>query len=213
MSILRYTASLDNTITNAFEENLSTRGTGSNMGASDILEVFSIYGQETSSSSELSRILIEFPITEIKSDENSGILPTNGVTWKLKLYNAPHFNSVPKSYELKVSAVSADWEEGTGLDMESYSDLTNDGIGSNWVNAKERTAATATIVASTPGSLSNAATFTLTNAAGTTTTYRINGGGSGTDTDDYQTQPGGTAGSTIEVFLDLLAQSLMSLRL
>ena len=152
MSILRYTASLDNTITNAFEENLSTRGTGSNMGASDILEVFSIYGQETSSSSELSRILIEFPITEIKSDENSGILPTNGVTWKLKLYNAPHFNSVPKSYELKVSAVSADWEEGTGLDMESYSDLTNDGIGSNWVNAKERTAATATIVASTPGS-------------------------------------------------------------
>ena len=42
MSILRYTASLDNTITNAFEENLTTRGTGSNMGLADTLEVFSI---------------------------------------------------------------------------------------------------------------------------------------------------------------------------
>jgi len=90
-----------------------------------------------------------------------------------------------------------------GLDMENYSDLTEDDVGSNWLNRKKRTAATATIVASTPGSLSNAATFTLTNAAGTTTTYRINGGGSGTGTDDYQTQPGGTAGSTIEVFFRL----------
>ena len=61
MSILRYTASLDNTITNAFEENLTTRGTGSNMGASDVLETFSIYAQATSASVELSRILIQFP--------------------------------------------------------------------------------------------------------------------------------------------------------
>ena len=45
MAIKKYIAEKDNTITNAFESNLSTRGTGSNMGASDILEVFSIYGQ------------------------------------------------------------------------------------------------------------------------------------------------------------------------
>ena len=44
MAIKKYIAEKDNTITNAFESNLSTRGTGSNMGASDILEVFSIYG-------------------------------------------------------------------------------------------------------------------------------------------------------------------------
>ena len=43
MAVKRYWAQSDNTITNAFEENLTTRGTGSNMGASDILEVFSIY--------------------------------------------------------------------------------------------------------------------------------------------------------------------------
>lgn len=135
MSILRYTASLDNTITNAFEENLTTRGTGSNMGASDILEVFSIYGQATSSSAELSRVLIQFPLSQATSDRNAGLLPASGsVTWKLKLYNAPHYTTTPRSYDLKVSAVSASWEEGTGLDMEQYTDLTNDGIGSNWIN-------------------------------------------------------------------------------
>lgn len=135
MSILRYTASLDNTITNAFEENLTTRGTGSNMGASDILEVFSIYGQASSVSSELSRILIQFPLSQATSDRNAGLLPASGsVTWKLKLYNAPHYTTTPRSYDLKVSAVSASWEEGTGLDMEHYTDLTKDGIGSNWIN-------------------------------------------------------------------------------
>jgi len=135
MSILRYTASLDNTITNAFEENLSTRGTGSNMGASDILETFSIYGQGTSTSVELSRILIQFPTTQITTDRSAGTLPASGsVTWKLKMYNAAHYETVPSSYTLQVSAVSASWEEGLGLDMESYSDLTEDDVGSNWLN-------------------------------------------------------------------------------
>ena len=45
MAIKRYTANADNTITNAFEANLQTRGTGSNMGASDIVETFTIYQQ------------------------------------------------------------------------------------------------------------------------------------------------------------------------
>ena len=40
MAIKRYVAESDNTITNAFEANLTTRGTGSNMGAADVLEVF-----------------------------------------------------------------------------------------------------------------------------------------------------------------------------
>ena len=43
--IKRYYATKDNTITNAYAENLTTRGSDANMGASDILEVFSIYGQ------------------------------------------------------------------------------------------------------------------------------------------------------------------------
>ena len=166
MSILRYTASLDNTITNAFEENLTTRGTGSNMGASDILEVFSIYGQASDTSSELSRILIKFPTAQMTTDRASGILPASGsVTWKLKLYNAPNYNSTPSSYTLQVSAVSASWQEGTGLDMESYSDLTNDTTGSNWLNAiTSDVASTATITVN--GSPADKEVLTLTDTTG-----------------------------------------------
>ena len=47
MGVKRYVASKDTTITNAYKSNLSTRGTGSNMGAADVLELFSIYGQGT----------------------------------------------------------------------------------------------------------------------------------------------------------------------
>ena len=56
MGIKRYHALKDTTMTNAFDVALKNRATGSNMGASDILETFSIYGQETTSSTELSRI-------------------------------------------------------------------------------------------------------------------------------------------------------------
>ena len=40
MSIKRYLANKDNTITSAFKVNLSNRGTSANMGSSDILEIF-----------------------------------------------------------------------------------------------------------------------------------------------------------------------------
>ena len=65
MTIKRYFAEADNTITNAFQDNLTLRGTGSNMGASDILEVFSIYGQATSASSEVANTLVEFDISSV----------------------------------------------------------------------------------------------------------------------------------------------------
>ena len=75
MAIKKYIADKDNTITNAFDLNLSTRATGSNMGAADILEVFSIYGQETTSSIELSRALVQFPVSDVISDRAAGTVP------------------------------------------------------------------------------------------------------------------------------------------
>ena len=141
--IRRYFATKDNTITNAFEENLTTRGTGSNMGASDILEVFSIYGQVSNSSgfsNELARTLIQFDISSIETDRTSGLVPASGsVTWYLKMFNAPHIQTTPSNFTLQVAAISASWEEGYGLDMEFYEDLTKDGIGSNWINSSEGT--------------------------------------------------------------------------
>lgn len=135
MAIKRYFAEADNTITNAFKESLTTRGTGSNMGQADILEVFSIYAQESSTSTELARILLKFPVDDIQTDIDNGVIPSNGVTYHLKMFNARHPWTLPKNYDLEILAVSASWEEGNGLDMENYSDETYDGVGSNWVNA------------------------------------------------------------------------------
>ena len=120
MGIKKYIANKDNTITNAFRSNLTTRATGSNMGASDILETFSIYGQTYSSSSagvarsqELSRVLIQFPTADIEADRTAGSIPASGsVEFYLKVFNAKHSYTVPKNLKLIVAPVSSSWEEG-----------------------------------------------------------------------------------------------------
>ena len=134
MAIKRYFANKDNTITNAFRSDLVTRGTGSNMGRSDILEVFTLYGQANSSSAEVERILIEFKTLEIQTDRTQGLVPASGdVGFYLKLFNARHPFTLPSQYTLQVLAVSGAWQEGVGLDMEEYQDLTYDQLGSNFI--------------------------------------------------------------------------------
>jgi hypothetical protein len=124
MAIKRYFSNADTTITNAFRSNLSVRGVSGNMGQSDILEVFSIYAQTNASSSELSRILVQFPISDVVADRTNGLIPASGsVSWFLKLYNAKHSQTLPKDYTMTISAVSSSWNEGYGLDMEEYSDI------------------------------------------------------------------------------------------
>ena len=136
MAIKRYYATKDNTITNAYKSNLTTRGVSGNMGQSDILEVFSIYAQVSSSddglSSELARILIQFDTDSIDTDRTNGDIPASGsVSFFLKMYDAEHTQTTPKDYTLLVSAVSQSWEEGLGLDMEEYSDTDS----SNWISS------------------------------------------------------------------------------
>lgn len=132
MAFKKYFADADTTITNAFKANLSTRGISGNMGLSDILEVFSIFGQASSASSELSRVLVKFPVSDIVADRAAGTIPASGsVSWFLNLYNARHSQTVPKNYTLTVSAVSSSWDEGFGLDMEEYSDVGT----ANWIVA------------------------------------------------------------------------------
>ena len=136
MAIKKYFSNPDNTITNAFEANLQTRGTGANMGLSDILETFSIYGQGSSGSTELERILIEFPVSQITADRASNILPASGsVSFYLNMYNARSNQTLPRELNLVVLPISQSWQEGTGLDMEEYQDVTKGNPGSNWINA------------------------------------------------------------------------------
>ena len=137
MGIKKYYSNKDNTIVNAFEANLTTRGTGSNMGASDILEAFVIHGQTSASinaaNAEQSRIIIQFPIDSIQSDIDNAILPaeTGSIKFHLNLYNAPHGSTTPEDFTLDLNMLSQSWNEGRGLDMDNYSDL---GV-SNWISA------------------------------------------------------------------------------
>jgi len=128
MSIKRFKAVADTVITNAFEANLTSRGTGANMGAADILESFVIHGQANSIvnavNAEQARTLIKFSTTEISSQRSSGALPASGgVKFYLKLFNAPHGDTLPESFSLEVSRITAAWDEGRGLDMDEYTDL------------------------------------------------------------------------------------------
>jgi len=136
MAILRYTASIDNTITNAFQSDLTTRGTGSNMGYADSLEVFSIYGQTSGStlgrSQEVSRILMQFPITSISTDRTANTIPASGsVSFYLRMFNAETPFTLPQDFTLTIAPLSQSWTEGTGLDMDEYKDLGS----SNWLSA------------------------------------------------------------------------------
>ena len=184
MGIKRYFANADNTISNAFKTDLNTRATGSNMGQADILEVFSIYAQADTTSSELSRVLIQFPISQISADRTSGAIPASGsVSFYLRMFNAEHGETLPRNYTLEVSGVSAQWEEGNGLDMINYTDLTYDEVGSNWTNATNNfvsASATLTALSKTAGeantrkltvadSSGNSVEFTIDNSTSTST--------------------------------------------
>ena len=175
MAIKKYYATKDNTITNAYKASLTTRGVSGNMGQSDILEVFHIYGQAASSSQENTRILIQFDTDQISTDRTAETIPASGsVNFFLRLYDAQHSQTTPKDFTLVASAVSQSWDEGLGLDMENYSDEDS----SNWLYATDTaTAATSTItLISTAGEIDlDTKTFGLTGSNGGEQLFTFNG--------------------------------------
>ena len=145
MAIKRYLASKDTTITNAYKPGMLLRGTGSNMGLADSMEIFSIHGQQSATSSELSRGLIQFKDSVIQTDRTAGDIPASGsVNFYLRLFNAKHPFTLPKSYTLGVHPVNASWEEGHGLDVDGYTHLTYDTEGASWLRRQAATSWTDT---------------------------------------------------------------------
>lgn len=145
MSIKRFVANKDTTITDAYQENLRTRGLDANMGEADSLEVFSLYGQVTTSSLERSRILVQFPTSDILSERTAGNIPASGsVEFYLRLFNVKHPFSVPRKFYAVLNPISKSWEEGYGLDMETYADKGyvsgSGGYGATWKYAASSSA-------------------------------------------------------------------------
>lgn len=135
MSITRYTATKDNTISNAYKEDLSTTAVSSSMGGSDVLEIFSIYGQQSDNSVEKSRVIIQFPVEKILESRSLGQIPASGsVNFHLNLSNVKHPETLAKQTTISLSPLLQAWSEGDGLDMESYSDVG----ASNWLSASSQ---------------------------------------------------------------------------
>lgn len=132
MGIKRYIATKDTGITNGYKSNLTTRMTGSNTGEADSVQIFHIYGQAASGSTELARALFEFPISSISTDRTNGVIPASGsVNFYLKLYNAVHPFTLPSNYDLVVVPLSRSFDEGRGTDCDEGSDLDY----ANWEKA------------------------------------------------------------------------------
>ena len=53
----------------------------------------------------------------------------------MRLFNAQHSRTVPKDYKLVVNPIGTSWQEGVGLDLETYKDTTNGNTGANWMSA------------------------------------------------------------------------------
>ena len=144
MSVKKFFATTDTTITNAFKEDLSTRGTDANMGLSDSLEIFYIFGQTPDPEAteenkrEEARIIIKFDTDDIKENYNN-VFPQN-VKFVLKMSNAEHPYTLPRGYNVNVYALAETFVEGQGLDMESYQDegpasWTNRELNTPWSTA------------------------------------------------------------------------------
>ena len=134
MAIKRYVANADTTITNAYKANLTTRGSASNMGRADSVEVFSIYAQESSGSSEVTRFLVKFNTTKIATDRTNAVIPASGsVSWVLRMFNAVTPFTVPRNFTLVATPVSGNiaglvWQEGNGIRTAHGSPATSKGL-------------------------------------------------------------------------------------
>ena len=146
MSIKKFYATKDTTITNAYKEDLKTRATDANMGLSDSLEVFFIYGQNPDPDAtdaqkrEESRILVYPNLQDIQTYYGASSAPSD-TKFVLRLFNAKHPFTLPKNFTLNLYHVDDNWLEGHGLDMESYKDVgapnwTERQAGANWTNGE-----------------------------------------------------------------------------
>ncbi len=136
MGIKKYFITKDSTITNAYDSFLTKRMTESNMGASDIMEVFVLWDRDGATSvvnNELSRALVYLDQVAIETDITNGLYDAANAKFYLKMFNAAHGETVPRNYTIQVMPLTRDWVEGEGLDMQNYSDTG----GVCWLNASD----------------------------------------------------------------------------
>jgi hypothetical protein len=89
--------------------------TASNMGASEILN---LYSGTIEFPNQKANILIQFDWSA------TGTMPTGSATpvYKLQMFDAQHSQSIPTNYQAWISPMTQDWSEGAGHDLDYYTD-------------------------------------------------------------------------------------------
>ena len=122
------TASKDTYITNKIIDN-SFRATDANLGQAGSLDLFKLYNENVISSEsypiELSRLLIKFPIEEITSMNNDGLIDISDSSFKckVKLHDIYGGQTTPSNFKLILFPLSQSFDEGMGMNVVTYSDL------------------------------------------------------------------------------------------
>ena len=131
--IYRIYPTKDTFITNDSVPPSLARLTGSNVGKSEELDVFKRAGISgtigSAGSSSLGRVLMQFDLSKFSELTASGDIPTSAITFRLRMNHKSRGCPQPTSYDMVIKPVSSPWDEGIGMDVESYGD---DGY-ANWV--------------------------------------------------------------------------------
>jgi len=101
--------------------------TDGNVGAAGSLDLFKLYGLTSSGSVpniELSRLLIHFDLTPLRTAVSSGRIDLTGSSFscRLHLFDVYGGQPTPNNFSVAVNALSASFDEGLGRDVVFYSD-------------------------------------------------------------------------------------------
>ena len=122
----------DNIITDVSIDGSSPK-TGSNQGASEILDLYVLPEASSSATFGKSRVLLQFDLESLSQSIVDGNTPSTGVQYILSLTDAPHGETRPTSFDVAIFPLSRSWDEGRGK-SKFDEDLQDSGF-SNWDNA------------------------------------------------------------------------------
>lgn len=121
-------ASKDAYITNKIINN-SFRATDANVGSAGSLDLFKLFNENTISGEtnpiELSRLLIKFPINELRLMDSQGDIDINDASFKceVKLHDVYGGQTTPNNFTAILFPLAQGFDEGKGMDVVKYSDL------------------------------------------------------------------------------------------
>jgi hypothetical protein len=131
--IIKIYSNKSNTIFDCYNNNFRSRSWDANAGSSPYLQVFAQKDPTSGSllGNSYARSLIQFDLSQYHSVMNRFNLASSSISCSLKMYNMPHGDTVPTSYEIYLHPISQSWDSGTGIDTISYKDA---GF-SSWLSA------------------------------------------------------------------------------